>query len=1801
MNASRHGRRAAPTVAPLSRAVRHALAVSALALTLAAPAGRSVAGECTWDDATRTYACNGEFAGAPDLGAGPFDDVTIVLGDEAPSSVTTSGTPAFQVLGSGDIAVVINPGSSITSTIDGTGYAPIVGVHVFGDGVDVANGGAISVESDSPGGRARARAIYAVGMGDGVSVVNDGDIDALAQADGGRAEAHGIYAFGYGSAPYVANHGDIDARAIADGGSAYATGINSIGYASGTGLAQVVNTGTIDAFAQADYAYAFGVFNLTRQRYGSAELDNSGAITAQAQGNYATAMAATNLALRYGDATTTNTGDITAVAEGTNGGSATGIYSHAYVYDSFVDNAGSVSASASGDLAIAVGIYGAAGFYGDSTVVNAGDIAVVATGGDRQGRAAGIAVMSENLAELVNYGTVDVTATAGTGSALAAGLYAIGSDGVTVRNYGDVTASATSAGGDATAYGALAFGSYSGTALIINGGSLLAEATAGAGATAYAVAAFATADVASVFNDGSATAIATAGDGGAATATGIWAYGVYAAASNYGDILAAADAAGGIATAHGAESYGYFGSALYNAGAIVANATADGGVASATGTYNVGVIFHAYTTNAGAITAVAQADSAVATGVINVAAYLGDAITTNAGDITAVAIGGIAPYGDTEAIAVGVYNLSYLYASVVDNTGSIVASASAIADVTNVDGMLQAKAIGANVLNVFGYWDAALVNSGDIVASAEVSRGYGMAWGAVVQTNGVYGGAAWLENAGHIGAYAQGDAGMAFAVGAYVTNIVGDAAVVNYGDLVGVAHVGGDSAGDGLPNYAYAGGITARTFYGALDIANFGSVFANAYAVGGIAAARAIQAGGAYTSVYNAAGAGILAIGQSGASGGGAFSIGIEAYGVYAIDVVNHGDILAYSHSHGYTNGGDRTIYSIANAVGIYASSNRLGDAAVTNTGDITAIAVSDDGIFGLNAGASAQGIHAYGKYDATVVNQGDIYASATSQFGIARAYGITTHGKYTSNTVNGADATIVAIAEVGALATDYTGAFASAVGIHSFSADYAYAVNDGAILVSATVTPDGDAVNPHPSLAIAVGIGSGLNTPNLYGEVVNHGDIQATARADYAYASAYGIYAVSRYDTAVTNSGDVLAAARADHGDAFAVGAYGYALHFDYYVPCTPEGCDYSNPIYTVDAGTTTLANTGSITAIARADGGLARSYGAAQIAAYTVAITNAGDIGAVAEGEVAQATGVIANSFYGDVAVANSGSIVAAAYGPDATATALWMLSEDGSTLVNTGTIASLGDGARIAIHVVGGGATIDNAGTVLGAIVTDAGDDTLVNTGLWHALGVSDFGLGVDTVANTNQLVLEGATIRMAGGDDTFANTGAVVVRGDSVLDLGSAFANDGAISLLDGDTHDSLWITGGVSGQGSAYFDVSGASQLADWLRIDGDVDAGSVQTLHVNLVDAPTSTDFLIPLVNVVGTSTAGNFVLGDVAYAAGFLDLAFDLHATIDASNATDDVFALGVAVTGLSDTGALAATLAPGVQALAHAQVGTWRQRSGALPRQGESGLSPWLRLYSGSGGLDLDHDAAFDVGEVGFRQSNQGFELGIEARPNDRLALGLLLGSSDADQRLRGTGDARLHGRTVGVFGTWRTDAGFYLDLSHRWTGVDATLRTAAGEHRVDAAARTTNIEAGFDAWTLGKVHVVPQLQLTRTEVGDVAPIHAGTSTFVDDGGASTRARLGVAFEQRLEAGGWLLTPYASLNLVHELEGEYEYAINGGLDGTTRADGTGAQVEVGLGARRRDWTFTGSLDYADGGALEDVVGGQLTVRYDW
>jgi outer membrane autotransporter protein len=318
-------------------------------------------------------------------------------------------------------------------------------------------------------------------------------------------------------------------------------------------------------------------------------------------------------------------------------------------------------------------------------------------------------------------------------------------------------------------------------------------------------------------------------------------------------------------------------------------------------------------------------------------------------------------------------------------------------------------------------------------------------------------------------------------------------------------------------------------------------------------------------------------------------------------------------------------------------------------------------------------------------------------------------------------------------------------------------------------------------------------------------------------------------------------------------------------------------------------------------------------------------------------------------------------------------------------------------------------------------------------------------------------------------------------------------------------------------------------------------------------------------------------------------------------------VFSLAIDVTGLSDTGTLAAAVTPGVIDLVNAQVGTLKQRMGVLDQGYGSGLTLWARVFGNKTDFRPDHDSDdFGIGgNYDWNQRNRGIEAGADFGVGDAFHLGLMVGKSKADIGLagNGNGEAEIDANSWGVYGLYYQPGGFYADLSYRWLNFDVELDSVAGLLENEGKAQVFNAEIGYAFRTGSGFTIEPQLQYTKTKLDDDMDVYVSDSgmTFRTDGGDSSRARAGVAFYKTMGDAdtGWSTTPYVVLSAVRELDGESRYAVNDALFGRSSVEGTSGMVELGFTASNRNLALYGGLTWQDGGAIDSSFGGHLGVRY--
>ena len=1383
-------------VAPVTRAVRMALAASVAALVLGASGG-AFAGECK---ATTIIAA--ECAIAKGIDTAPVVDLTIV--DEGIAPIGTLF--AALVIDETDIGDVIIDNADPITEIDlfdgvtaisgyssegnvgitnqagadlyaGSVYGSAIGIYAYaavgdaavdnaaditaisyygladgifasGADVDVTNSGAIEAE-----GSTWAAGIEAQGS-ESVTVDNSGDISATAapflqvtydgDAIGSGAvagQAFGIYATGGEAGAEVTNSGNITVEGY------YATGIevqssgdivvdNSGNIAAGSGLHEYYNPGNA-------YTYYYGTavatgINATSNGEGAhVGVNNSGDISADGIFG-ATGIAATSGGL-YGSASVSNSGDIVVSQNQKYGYGAYGIAVSADG-DGSIDNSGGVevySAGAASGLTVL-------SFAGDASVTNSGDIAVESTAALSYSATGIVAFAGNGNVSVDNSGSVDATAK-------------YWASGIDARGYGDVTVSnsgAVYASGEKYAFGVYAVaGAGDVTVNNAEGGEIGFYSFSGRG---WGVFGYASQGDVNLDNDGSISGYAygqssglfgraAAGDVSIVNSGSIEvdsrsgaALGVFARADNG---TASVDNSGTIdAYSYANVAYGMLAQGAYavasNSGSIIAD-----------GVYATGILADGYygatvTSTGGSIEAfgIYGASGIVANSVA------GDAVVVNAATITA---------SSRLGAATGLMASSGAGNASVENTGEILAAS------------LYGPAIGI-ISYSLGY-DASVANAGTIAVYSRAEDATG-----IVGASGY--GNVEIGNSGYVVANSVvGDA-----IGLYGYSVAGDVSIENSGDIYVESSYGladgifASGANVSVDNSGYlvalgstwAAGIEAQGA-NSVAVSNSGDIVAMAApfvqvvdADGNVVGSGSVagQAFGIYAT-GGEAGAGVTNSGNITVEG--YYATGIEVQSGGDIVLGNSGNIVAGSGLHEYYNPGNyyTYFYGTAVATGINAVSNGEGaHVEVSNSGDISA-----DGIFG-GTGIAATSSGLYGS--ASVINSGNITAAQYVAGGYG-AFGISVSadgdaGVSTSGTIT--------------VASGGTGYGVSAM---SFAGD-ATIVNSGDVSVDAGLAQD--AFKYYGSYGLQAFAGNGYAAVSNSGtvSVSNESMIASPARAVDAqgqqgvgvfnsgslYASgkyAYGVFAVSTGgDVAVNNtatgeigfysylgygSGILGVSETGDVGigNAGTIAGYGYAQGVGIFARSNGGDVEVGN----TSTGSIEVVSAGTAVGIfARAD------YG-------TATVVNAGDITASDFPDTPYvgdaAYGILARGAY--VQVGNSGSIVADGY---YAGTGIVARSYYGTTVTTTAASDIEASAQFVAIGIEGrseyGNVAVSNAGGI-------AAD------GAYGAVGIQAYsGEGNVAVANAGHVTADseyGIAIGVSGyaaiGDTTVSNSGSIQAGG------------------------------------------------------------------------------------------------------------------------------------------------------------------------------------------------------------------------------------------------------------------------------------------------------------------------------------------------------------------------------------------------------------------------------------------------------
>ncbi|MBV1688530.1 autotransporter outer membrane beta-barrel domain-containing protein [Novosphingobium sp. G106] len=333
----------------------------------------------------------------------------------------------------------------------------------------------------------------------------------------------------------------------------------------------------------------------------------------------------------------------------------------------------------------------------------------------------------------------------------------------------------------------------------------------------------------------------------------------------------------------------------------------------------------------------------------------------------------------------------------------------------------------------------------------------------------------------------------------------------------------------------------------------------------------------------------------------------------------------------------------------------------------------------------------------------------------------------------------------------------------------------------------------------------------------------------------------------------------------------------------------DGSNGVNVTSSGGPVSVNTGAVTTSGLNASGIVAvsAAGPATVNAGPVTVTGNGGNAIFAQGagpvvvtssgaRAANSAAIVARSSAGTATVTNSG-IVSSVSGDG-----IDIGSATGSTVNNSGTISA---GSR-AIISNGGAATINNTGTINGALALTGGGDVVNNSGQFNAAGTSTFGAA-----------------------DRFNNTGLVAVGTASTVPATVAlngltsFNNAGSIDMRNGRVGDRLTVSGNYVGSGNAQLGVDiapGATVSADRLVIAGSATGTTSVVVAVPAGVQPVfNTGTVIVQAGAGSSATAfvaapGSASVGLVGFDVTYNPAAFSYSVTASPSDAAYDLLRYG-------------------------------------------------------------------------------------------------------------------------------------------------------------------------------------------------------------------------------------------------------------------------------------------------------------------
>ncbi|MBK0156039.1 autotransporter outer membrane beta-barrel domain-containing protein, partial [Pseudomonas sp. S75] len=538
-----------------------------------------------------------------------------------------------------------------------------------------------------------------------------------------------------------------------------------------------------------------------------------------------------------------------------------------------------------------------------------------------------------------------------------------------------------------------------------------------------------------------------------------------------------------------------------------------------------------------------------------------------------------------------------------------------------------------------------------------------------------------------------------------------------------------------------------------------------------------------------------------------------------------------------------------------------------------------------------------------------------------------------------------------------------------------------------------------------------------------------------------------------------------------------------------------------------------------------------------------------------------------------------------------------------------ATLSSGSRMTGDFIQPGSLRLDASSVTGNVSSAPGSTSAVSLNNASTLDGNVSNVASLALANSSmtgnllQDVANSGTLSLTNGSlltGTVRNVGTTTISGSSRLamiddsSVGALSLDGGTVDLRAGQAGFRTLTATSLQGTGTFVMGTDLAAHQGDLLNVEGQAQGAHGLAIQ-NTGAEPLSGDQPQRVVHTEGgagqfrlLSETGTVDAGAYSYLLQQRDTDWYLV------QAQDPI---------ISPSAAVAIAVFSAAPTVWYGEMSTLRSRMGELREGGAGQGGVWARTYA-------NRYRVSTADQVDYQQTQQGISFGADtALPaqSGQWLVGVMGGYSDSELNMRLGSNGRVDSYYLGLYSTWLSDSGFYLDAVLKANRFDnkADVRMSDG---VKAKGDYSNygvggqVEAGKhikldDGW-----FVEPYAQVAALWV-EGENYRLDNDLRADSNKAdSLLGKVGTHIGRTvpLQSGGFV-QPYVKVAAAREFARNNEVKIN---DNTFHDDLSGARLELGTGlAAKISDTLQAhvDLDYSTGKHIDQPWGVNVGVRFNW